>query len=96
MLNDNQIKLVSDILDQYHVQKASVFGSAVFNQETPSSDIDLLIEPAKGTTLFKLVSLKQDLERGLSKSVDLVTYNGLSPLIKKQVLKNERVFYEKR
>jgi len=96
MLNASQIKSISSVLIQYNVQKASIFGSAVFNEETPSSDIDLLIEPAKGTTLLKLVGLKHDLESKLNKSVDLVTYNGLHPLIKDQILKSEKVFYEKR
>ena len=74
------------ILKKHRVKRASLFGSVVYGNQDEESDIDLLVELPSGSSLFDLVRLKRDLEKGLNKEVDLVTYKSLHPLIKDKIL----------
>jgi len=78
------------ILKNHKVKRASLFGSVVYGEQDKGSDIDLLVELPGGSSLFDLVRLKRDLEKGLNKKVDLVTYNSLHPLIKDKILREKQ------
>ena len=96
-MNINQIKQVTDpVFKKHKITKASLFGSAVRGEIKSESDIDFLINPAQGTTLFDMVGIKVDLENSLGRPVDIVTYGGISPFLREQILKNQKVIYEKR
>ena len=75
------------ILKQANIKKAALFGSYVRGDNTEKSDIDILIAFPENTTLLDVVQLKRSLEENLSKKVDVVSYNAISPLIKESVLK---------
>ena len=83
------IKKIIDILVKYKVKKAGIFGSYARGEQKKDSDIDVLIEPPKGMG-FEFVGLAFELEERLGKRVDLVTYNGISPYLKKYILEDER------
>jgi predicted nucleotidyltransferase len=57
--------------------KAYLFGSVARNEETRSSDIDLLVDFERGSTLFDLMNLQTDLQVLLGVSVDVVSTGGL-------------------
>lgn len=76
-------------LKKYKVRKAGLFGSYVRGEQKKSSDIDVLIMPPKDMSLLGFVHVKHELEDKLGKKVDLVSYNGLHPLLKKQILQEE-------
>lgn len=78
------------------VTKAALFGSVSRGDMKRNSDIDILVKLKKGKSLFDFVGLKLDLERKLGKKVDLVTYNSIKPRLRKSILKDEKVIYEKR
>lgn len=84
------------VFKKYGVLRASLFGSAARGDNNKKSDIDLIISPAAGTTLFDMVGIKNALEAVLEKPVDLITYNGLNPLLKDRILKQQEIIYEKR
>ena len=94
-MNDLMSKAIP-VFQKYGVIRASLFGSTARGDNNNKSDIDLLISPAAGTTLFDMVGIKNDLEAVLEKPVDLLTYNGLNPLLKDQILKQQEIIYEKR
>ncbi|KKP65305.1 MAG: hypothetical protein UR68_C0049G0002 [Candidatus Roizmanbacteria bacterium GW2011_GWA2_35_19] len=71
-----------------------MFGSVVRGEQTEKSDIDLLIEPAKGTTLFDMAGMQIDLQKSLKRSVDLVTYGSVNPMLKDRILRDEKVIYQ--
>lgn len=51
------------------------------------SDIDLLIEPVNGFTLFnKMLRIEEEISELAKCKVDLVEYSALKPSIKKEVL----------
>ena len=89
-------QLASPVCEKHGISRASLFGSTARGDSNNESDIDILISPAAGTTLFDMVDIKNDLEAVLKKSVDLVTYNSIDPLLKNQILKEQKIFYEKR
>ena len=68
------------------VTRAAVFGSFARGEAGPGSDIDLLIEPPRGMTLFDFVRLKDELESVLRTEVDLLSYRGLSPHLRDHIL----------
>ena len=92
-LNYYQERIIP-ILAKYRVRKAAFFGSLVEGKMRKGSDIDILVEPPKSMSLLGFVGLKQDIEDHVRKDIDLVSYNGLSPYLKKHILSQQQVFYE--
>ncbi len=80
---------VIPILKRNNVKKASLFGSFARGERREGGDIDIMVEYAAGTTLFKAVKLKMDLEDELGCRIDLVSRNDLHPRIKRHVLKDQ-------
>lgn len=74
------------ILKKYGVKKASLFGSVVRDEQTESSDIDLLVELPETASLLELANLKLDLEEILKRKVDVLTFDSLHPLLKDKIL----------
>lgn len=57
---------------------------------TEGSDVDLLISPRHGCSLFDLGGLLEDLQELLGCRVDLVTEDGLKPRLRERVLNLKR------
>ncbi len=77
------------ILKQAKVKKAAFFGSYARGTYIEESDIDILIEVPRGTTLIDMVGIKQDLEETLQKNVDIVTYNSIHPKLRESIINNQ-------
>lgn len=86
------VKKIIVILKKYGVKKAGIFGSYARKEQTKSSDIDIIIDPPKGMGL-KFVTLARELEEEIGKKVDLVSYNGIHPMLKQHILKEEVPIY---
>ena len=89
-------KKILPILKRREVIKTAIFGSFVAGKISKNSDIDLLVKLKKGNTLLDLMKLKTELEKSLKRTVDLVTYDSLHPLLKDIILQEQEVIYEKR
>ena len=63
-----------------------VFGSVVRAEEGLESDIDFLVHRGEHVSRWFPAGLIQDLERTLGRPVDVVTDQGLNPLLREQVL----------
>ena len=79
-------KLVK-VLKKNGIRKAGIFGSYAREEQKKNSDIDILIN-FKGS-LLDLVGLEMELKKKLRRKVDLLTYGGIHPLLKKIILKEE-------
>lgn len=79
-------KLVK-VLQAHGIRKAGIFGSYARGEQKKNSDVDVLIE--FNGSLLKLVGLEMELQETLQKKVDLLTYKGISPLLKKRILDEE-------
>ena len=82
------IPKIKKILKKNKVRKAGIFGSYVRGEEKKNSDIDIVIEPPKGIG-WGFVGIQFELEDKLKKKVDLLSYNGIHPLLKDRILKEE-------
>ncbi len=83
-------KLAIPILKAHKIKKAAVFGSFARGDFDDKSDVDILIEPPEGFSLFDLAGLHLDLEDTLGRKVDVVVYNSINPLIKGRVMKEKK------
>jgi len=71
----------------YGVESIALFGSAVRNEMTETSDVDVLVEIRRPTTLFVLAGLKLRLEEILSvEKVDVVLRDNIRPELKHNIL----------
>ncbi len=75
------------IAAKHGVYDIRVFGSVARGEERPDSDIDLLVKCHLKTSRWFPAGLILDLEKLLGRRVEVVTDNGLNPLLREQVLK---------
>ena len=75
-------------LNEFGVRRFSLFGSFLFDQVTPESDVDLLVEfePNK-KTFTNFSNLVFFLEELLGRRVEIVTVESLSPYIGPYILR---------
>jgi predicted nucleotidyltransferase len=71
---------------RFRAANLRVFGSVRQGTDREDSDIDLLVDPLPGTTLFDLGGLHAELEALFGVRVDLLTPGDLSPKFRSQVL----------
>lgn len=67
-----------------------VFGSVLHGHDTDDSDLDLLVDVPKGTTLLNMVRLQSALESALGVSVDVLTAGDLPAKFRNRVLEEAR------
>lgn len=77
---------IHEIARRHNAEKVYVFGSCARKEETPESDIDLLVEFNPGSTLYDQVGLRDEMTELLKCKVDIVSKKGLHPYIEKIVL----------
>ncbi len=63
-----------------------VFGSRARGEGGEESDLDVLVELEAGRTLLDLVRLKRQLEEITHCGVDVVTDEGISPVLREEIL----------
>ncbi|WP_301485537.1 nucleotidyltransferase family protein [Intrasporangium sp.] len=74
-----------EVLRRHGVTNAQIFGSVARGDDHPGSDLDLLIELPRGTTLFDMAGIQAELEGVLGAEVDLGTIGSLKPRIRRRV-----------
>jgi predicted nucleotidyltransferase len=80
-------KALRKLWKTYKIRRIALFGSYVNGAPNKHSDVDFLVEFAKGADLLDQVGLKLDLEAMLHRKVDVVTPGALSKYFRDQVLK---------
>ncbi|WP_048151069.1 nucleotidyltransferase family protein [Methanolacinia paynteri] len=77
----------TEIRLSFGVKKIGIFGSFARGEEKPDSDIDIFVEFMPGKKTFdNYMGLKNFLESFFERKVDLVTYEGLNPHIRDNVM----------
>lgn len=76
--------------DQYNVKYIGLFGSYIRGEQTPESDLGILVEFSKTPTLFQFINLENYLSDNLGIKVDLVMKDSLKPNIGKHILNEVR------
>ena len=66
--------------------RARVFGSVLAGTDDEESDLDLLVEPVRGTTLFTLAGLEDEAQKLTGVRVSVLTPGFLSQKFREKVL----------
>jgi len=78
MLTIEEIKkVIAKIAPEYKITKVTLFGSRARGDNREDSDIDLIVDFPKGTSLITHSSLKIDLEEIFGVKVDVISRGGL-------------------
>ncbi len=80
---------ITPILKEEGITRSALFGSVVRGEETRDSDVDILIQPPDGMSLFGFVALERKLGEAVGKKVDLVSYRAIHPVLKDQILSEQ-------
>ena len=63
-----------------------MFGSVLHGDDTEDSDLDLLVDPTKDTTMMDIAKIQWELSQLLPVAVDVLTPNGLPAKFRGQVI----------
>ena len=72
-----------------------IYGSVARGEDTPNSDVDLLVRLSKPVGFAEFIALEDTFKEIFGRNVDLATESSLHPLIRKNVLADLQVIYEK-
>ena len=99
-LNQDRIQMVTRVqryLAKTAIEKAWIFGSFARGEETPQSDLDLLVnldEQAK-VSLLTLIRYRLDLEKIVGREVDLIPQGSLKPFAVESAERDKYLIYER-
>ncbi len=85
---------VIPVFKQYGVEYAGVFGSTARGEDTPKSDIDMLVSIKKPIGVYEFMALQEALGKILGKKVDLVSKKAVNKYIKPYIEKDMVDIYE--
>ncbi|PWL78906.1 MAG: nucleotidyltransferase domain-containing protein [Coriobacteriia bacterium] len=97
MLNQYSIAAAAcEVLPQYDVKEAYLFGSYARNEADGNSDVDLCVECGKSFTLFSLGGIGIALEEALGRPVDVICgSDSFHPHAQQRYLEDRRLIYAK-
>jgi predicted nucleotidyltransferase len=87
---------IIEFCKKHGIRRLSVFGSALRDDFSPTSDIDLLVEFQPGQTpgFFRMAGLEIELSNMLGRKVDLRTPSELSRYFRDKVLASSEIQYD--
>lgn len=77
--------LKDDLAVRFHVARIGVFGSVSRGEQTPASDIDILVEFSRPVGFFTFMELEDYLSDRLGAPVDLVTPDAIKPRMRERI-----------
>lgn len=80
-----------ELYKRYNIKSMGIFGSYARGEETPESDIDILVEYEITPSLFELIDLEIKLEEYMNKKIDLVEKYSIKKGLENYIL-NEVVY----
>ena len=89
-------KTIADYFKTQPIQRAWIFGSFARGEETPLSDVDLLVQYEEdGISLLKHAAMICELEKLLDRPVDIVEDGTLRPRVRESVNQDRKLIYER-
>lgn len=77
---------IRNLVQRFRVSNPRVFGSVLHGTDTEDSDLDLLVDPQPGATLFDLGGLQWELKELMGVRVDVRTPKDLPDYFRDTVL----------
>ena len=98
-MNNQLINVIRAYFATQPVLKAWLFGSYARGEQTPDSDVDILVvfdqENGKKVSLLRHIGIALGLEDLLGKKVDMITEGTLLPFAKETADKDKVLIYER-
>jgi hypothetical protein len=89
------LERLAELCRMHHIRRLAVFGSALRDDFTPESDVDILVEfepgHSRGLAFF---GVQDELSELIGRRVDLNTAGWLSPYFRDEVIAEAVVLYE--
>ena len=91
-------KIIAEYFKTQPVVKAWLFGSFARGEETPESDIDILVQydSTARISLLTISHMMGELERSTGRRVDLIEDGCLMPFYVESVNRDKQLIYERR
>jgi predicted nucleotidyltransferase len=81
---------LEDIASEYGVKDIRIFGSVLRGEETPESDIDLLVKVEKGRSLMDLGGFQYYSSELLGRRVDVIMDDSIYHMLRDRILDEAR------
>jgi hypothetical protein len=76
--------------DEYDIKRIGIFGSFARGEANEDSDVDIMFE-TDSPNLFRTARMKADLERLLSRHVDVVRFrDSMNPRLKSRIMREAK------
>ena len=79
---------MSDWRTRFGLRSMAIFGSVARGDETPASDLDLLVSFEPHVDIFTIAKFKIEVEELLGQRVDIAMEEGLKPLLREHVMQD--------
>lgn len=98
MSTQTMTQTIAEYFKTQPVHRAWLFGSFARGEETPESDVDILVEYDKDAhiSLLKISRMMGTLEKSLNRRVDLVEDGCLLPFAAASANQDKRLIYERK
>lgn len=98
LMSTLQLETIQQYFAEQPIDKAWLFGSYSRGEETPNSDVDILVTFTKGAKvgLLKFSSMILELQDLLKRKVDLVEEGQLLPFAKESAERDKKLIYERK
>ena len=94
-MDSKMIEAIREYFKTQPVLKAWLFGSYARGEETPDSDVDILVDLDYSKPVgLEFIQMQLDLQALLKKPIDLVSSRGMSKYIKPYVDSEKFLLYE--
>jgi uncharacterized protein len=87
LLNQHR-ETIRQVVAAHRASNPRVFGSVVHGEDTESSDLDLLIDPGEGMSLFDMGAIIAELNELLGIEVDVVSARAMPEAMRQRVLRD--------
>jgi len=86
---------IAEFCEKHHIRRLSIFGSALRDDFTPDSDVDVLVEfdPLRIPGLIRLAGMEIELSEIIGRKVDLRTAQELSRHFTQEVVESAELQY---
>jgi uncharacterized protein len=74
------------LVERYGVESIAIFGSFSRGEQTPKSDLDIVVTFSEPIGVYRFIEVEEFLGEKLGVKVDLVQKGALLPMIKDQIL----------
>ncbi|MCR5551314.1 MAG: nucleotidyltransferase domain-containing protein [Bacteroidales bacterium] len=96
-MSTEMIETIREYFKTQPVLKAWIFGSYARGEETPESDVDILVvfDDSKPVGLMKIANMYVNLKKLLQREIDLVEEGTLLPFAVESANRDKKLIYER-